>query len=162
MTVRTFLGGLVVVSVALLAPAGLAAERPDDRAGPIGVGLAQAGAVPFEAFGTADTIVARIEAGLDAYGNEVSAVRPDDRAARATPAASERTAVRPDDRADRLTPDPGVQPAPVASTDGGFAWDEPWVLALLTVLVAALAMLAVFVVVYHHHGGPGMRPTPTH
>lgn len=77
MTVRTLISGLVVVFVGMLVPAGLAAERPDNQAGPIGVGgVTQTDTVQFKAYGTADTIVARLNAGLDAYGNEPVAATP--------------------------------------------------------------------------------------
>jgi hypothetical protein len=146
-TVRMLLTGAVVLSVAMLVPAGLAAERPDDRAGPLGVGgVAQTQVVQFEAYGTADTVEARIAAGFDAFGSEIVAVRPDDRAGplgvggvaqtvavrfepygtadtvEARIAAgfdafgTEIVAVRPDDRADRFTPGMG-EPAPVRPDD---------------------------------------------
>ena len=169
MTVRTLIGGLVVLFVVMLVPAGLAAERPDDQAGQIGVGgVAQAQSVQFEAFGTADTIVARMRAGLDAYGNEVAAVRPDDLADRVTPGMAEPAPTLPDNRADRFTPGSEAQPVAVASTaDTGIDWSDPIVVGVLTVLVAGLASVAVFAVVHRRGGGPGMRgttgtPTPTH
>jgi len=166
MTVRALISGLVVVFAMLLVPAGLAAVRPDDQAGPLGVGgVAQAETLQFQAYGTADTIVARLERGLDAYGNEISAVRPDDRADRFTPVTAEPVAVRPDDRAGRFTPGSEAQPVAVATEDTGIAWSDPLVVGLLTALVAGLATVAVVAVVHRHGGGPGTRGmpgTPTH
>ena len=168
MTVRRLIGGLAVLSVVMLVPAG-AAERPDDSAGAIGVGsVPQAGTVEFRAYGTADTIAARIRAGLDAYGNEVSAVRPDDLAARFTPAMGEPAVTLPDDRAERFTPGSTTQPVVATpTTDTGIDWSDPLVVGAATVLVAGLATLAAFAVVHYRGGGPGMRgtpgrPTPTH
>lgn len=165
MTARTLIGGLVVLFVAMLVPAGLAAERPDDRAGPIGVGsVSQTEVLPFVAVGTADTVVARIAAGLDAYGNEVTAVRPDDRAGRYTPGTAEPAPVIPDDRADRFTPGAEAQPVAATSEDTGIDWSDPLVIGVLTALVAGGAMAVVVAVVHHRGGGTGMKgtPTPTH
>lgn len=166
MTVRTLISGLAVVSVMLLVPAGLAAERPDDRAGPIGVGgVAQAETLQFEAYGTADTIVARIEAGLDAYGNEVAAVRPDDRADRFAPDTAASAPVIPDDRAERFTPGSEAQPVTATTEDAGIEWSDPLVVGLLAALAAGLATVAVVAVVHRRGGGPGTRGmpgTPTH
>ena len=168
MTARALIGGLVVLFVAMLVPAGLAADRPDDRAGPIGVGsVTLPEAVQFAAYGTADTVVARIAAGLDAYGNQVAAVRPDDLADRFTPGTAAQVRALPDDRADRFTPGAEAQPVAVATEDTGIDWNDPLVIGVLTVLVAGLASVAVFAVVHRHGGGPGMRgtagtPTPSH
>jgi hypothetical protein len=120
--------------------------------------------VPFAAYGTADTVVARIAAGLDAYGNQVAVVRPDDLAARFTPGAAAQVRVLPDDRTDRFTPGAEAQPVVVATEDTGIDWNDPLVIGVLTVLVAGLASVAVFAVVHRHGGGRGMRgtPTPTH
>jgi len=160
-TVRTLVSGLAVLSVAMLVPAGLAAERPDDRAGPIGVGgVAQAGGVQFEAYGTADTIVTRIEAGLDAHGNVIAATRPDDRADRFTPGMGEPAPVRPDDRADRVTPGSAAEPAtatPTATT--GIEWSDPLVIGALVALGAGMATALVFVVIHRRGGPPGTRGT---
>ena len=168
MTARALIGGLVVLFVAMLVPAGLAADRPDDRAGPIGVGsVTLPEAVQFVAYGTADTVAARIAAGLDAYGNQVAAVRPDDLADRFTPGAGAQVRVLPDNRADRFTPGAEAQPVAVATEDTGIDWNDPLVVGVLTVLVAGLAGVAVLAVVQRHGGGPGMRgtrgtPTPSH
>lgn len=161
MTVRRLIGGLAVLSVVMIVPAG-AAERPDDHAGPIGVGgVTEAGTVQFRAYGTADTIAARIDAGLDAYGNEIAAARPDDRAARFTPATGEPTVILPDDRAERFTPGSVTQPViATPTTDTGIDWSDPLIVGAATVLVAGLATLAAFAVVHRRGGGPGMRGTP--
>lgn len=168
MTARTLIGGLVVLLVAMLVPAAFAAERPDDRAGPIGVGsVSQTEVLPFVALGTADTVAARIAAGLDAYGNEIASVRPDDRATRFTPGTAEPAPIIPDDRADRFTPGAEAQPVAVTPGDTGIDWSDPLVVGALTVLVAGLATAAAFAVVHYRGGGPGMRgthgtPTPSH
>jgi hypothetical protein len=140
MAVRTLIGGLVVASMVVLVPAGLAAQRPDDRAGPIGVG----------------SIV------------QPATVRPDDRAARFTPGMIASAPTLPDNRADRFTPGATTQPVTGTTTaDTGIDWNDPRIVAVSTVLVAGLATAAAFAAVHHRSGGPGTRgtpgtPTPTH
>lgn len=161
-TVRTLLTGAVVLSVAMLVPAGLAAERPDDRAGPLGVGgVAQSQVVQFEAYGTADTIEARIAAGFDALGSEIVAVRPDDRADRFTPGMGEPAPVRPDDRAERFTPGSAAEPiaaTPTATT--GTTWDDPLVVGALVAVVAGVAAAVAFAFIHRRGGGTGTTGTP--
>lgn len=161
-TVRTLLTGAVVLSVAMLVPAGLAAERPDDRAGPLGVGgVAQSQVVQFEAYGTADTVEARIAAGFDAFGTEIVAVRPDDRADRFTPGMGEPAPVRPDDRAERFTPGSAAEPiaaTPTATT--GTTWDDPLVVGALVAVVAGMAAAVAFAFIHRRGGGTGTTGTP--
>jgi hypothetical protein len=169
MTGRTLISGLVMLFVVVLVPAGLAAERPDDRSGPIGVGsVAGAAASEFTAYGTADTVVARMSAGLDAYGNPIAAVTPDNRADRFTPGSTASAPTLPDDRAERFTPGSATQPVTATPTaDSGIDWGDPMLVGGLAVLVVGLATAAAVAVVHRHRGGPGTRgtpgmPTPTH
>jgi hypothetical protein len=140
MTGRTLFGAIVVRFAVMLVPAGLAVDRPDDQADPIGVG------------GVAQATV----------------VGPDERAERVTPGTTEPATILPDDRADRLTPGSTTQPvAETPTAGGGIAWNDPLVVGAFAVLVAGLAT-AVGVAVVHHHGGrPSTRgtpgtPTPSH
>lgn len=161
MTVRKLLIGAAVLFVAALVPAAMAAERPDDRAGPIGAsGVVQTETIVFESVGTADTVEARINAGLDGRGNEIAPTRPDDRAERLTPEPAAVTPIRPDDRADR--PSPGMaQPVAAEPTAGtGFEWNDPFVAAGLAAIIAAIAVAMAYVIVHRQGGGRGTTGSP--
>jgi len=134
-TVPKLLIGVVVLSgVAAFVPATLGAERPDDRAGPRGVGS------------VAPVVV----------------VRPDDRAGpRGVGSVAPAVVVRPDDRAGPRGVGsfaPVVVEAPVAST--GIDWADPLVIAGLTALAAIAAMAVAYGVVHHRHGGAGKTGGP--
>lgn len=160
-TVRKLLIGAAALSVAALVPAALAAERPDDRAGPIGVGgVAQTETATFDSVGTADTVEARIKAGLDARGNEIAATRPDDRAERFSPGMAAAAPTRPDDRAERPTSGP-TQPVAAEPTAGtGVEWSDRLVVAVLTALAAAVAVAVAYGIVHRRGGGTGTTGTP--
>ncbi len=143
-TVRKLLIGAAALFVAALVPAALAAERPDDRAGPIGasgVVLMQTESVVFDSVGTADTVEARINAGLDARGVEITPTRPDDRAVRQVP-----------------LPTQPVAAAPAAGT--GFEWSDPLVVAAWVAIAAAVAAAVAYGIVHRRGGGTGTTGTP--
>jgi hypothetical protein len=158
-TVRSLLIGAAVLSVAALVPAALAAERPDDAAGPIGVGgIAQAQA---PAATRPDDRAERFTPGAATP----VVVRPDDRAERFTPGAATPVVVRPDDRAERFTPgaaEPAV--ADESATTSRFEWSDPAVIGGLAALAAAIA--TAFALVHRRGGsgttGPPGSPAPTH
>jgi hypothetical protein len=142
MTVPKLLIGAVALSaVAAFVPAALGAERPDDRSGPIGVGAVET-TVPWVPYGTADTIEARIKAGLDAKTGVPVSQRPDDRAGPLGVGAVSPTVVE----------------TPVAST--GNDWTDPLVIAGLAALAAAAAVAVAYGVVHHRHGGAGRTGGP--
>ena len=135
-TVPKLLVGVVVLSVvAAFVPAALGGERPDDRAGPRGVGAATA---------------------------VVAVQHPNDRAGPlGVGAATAVVAVHPNDRAGPLgvgAATPVVVESPVAST--GIDWADPLAIAGLTALAAVAAMAVAYGVVHHRHGGAGKTGGP--
>lgn len=146
---RLLIGVGAVVAVACLASVAFGAERPDDRAGALGVGAATASdQLPYVAYGTADTVEARIRLGLDAKGNVLAAERPDDRAGEIGVGAIE--------------PDAYQVPAATTGTD----WTDPVVIGGLLTLAALLVIGGVYVGTHRRHGGTGTtgpgRPAVTH
>jgi len=132
-TVRKLLIGAAALSVAALVPAALAAERPDDRAGPIGVG------------GVAQT---------------ETAIRPDDRAERFSPDMAPAAPTRPDDRAERPTSGPTQPVAAEPTTGTGVEWSDRLVVAALAALAAAVAVAMAYGIVHRRGGGTGTTGTP--
>jgi hypothetical protein len=147
-TVRKLLcGAVAVLAVAVLVPAALAADRPDDRAGPLGVAAAQTSAP--------------------------TTIRPDDRAGPLGPGAAEASAVAyvPMPTADvierrieaGLDPITGMPVAGEPAATDGFEWSDPLVLAGFAALAAAAVLGVTYLVVHTHHGGTGTgRPAATH
>ena len=142
MTVPKLLVGVVVLSVvAAFVPAALGADRPDDRAGQIGVGAVPAAVV----------VHPNDRAGPLGVGPDASAV-----------------VVHPNDRAGQIgvgSVVPIAVETPVASS--GIDWADPLVIAGLTALVAAAGVAIAYGVVHHRHGGAGTtggpgRPAVTH
>jgi hypothetical protein len=134
-TVPKLLIGAVVLSVvAAFVPAALGADRPDDRAGPLGVGSVATAVV----------------------------VHPNDRAGPlGVGSAAPVVVVHPNDRAGPLgvgSAAPVVVETPVAST--GIDWADPLVIAGLTALAAVAVMAAAYGVVHHRHGGTGTTGGP--
>ncbi len=159
---RLFTGAVVLSVVAAFVPAALGADRPDDRAGPLGVG-----AVAPIAVVRPDDRAGPIGVGAGSPAATV-VVRPDDRAGpigvgAGSPAAT--VVVRPDDRAGPIGVGAGspapvvVEAAPVASTTG-IDWADPLVLAGLTALLAVAAMAGAYGIVHHRHGGSGKTGGP--
>lgn len=159
---KLLIGAAALSAVAVLVPTALATDRPDDRAGTIGVGAVATettpstsiesavaptrpddaagtkgvGAVvatattPFAPIGTADTVEARIDSGLDARGSPVVATEPI-----ATP---------------------------------GTDWSDPVVVGGIAAVFALLGITVVYVIEHgrrgggtSHRGTPG-RPAATH
>jgi hypothetical protein len=165
---KLLIGAAVLSVVAVLVPAALA-ERPDDREGTIGVGaVVAAETTPFQSIGTADTVEARIRAGLDARGNVVSPVRPDDRGEPMGPGAVV-SPTRPDDIAGPIgvgSVEVGSPTEPVATP--GTDWSDPFVVGAIAAVIALLGVTVVYVVEHGRRGGgtsgrgtPG-RPITTH
>jgi hypothetical protein len=75
---KLLVGAALLSVVTALVPSALAVERPDDRAGPLGVGGTQVESTLFDSVGTADTVEARILKGLDGRGAVIVPIRPDD------------------------------------------------------------------------------------
>lgn len=124
MKAKTLAGivSLAMTGAALAAGAGQAAERPDDRAGLLGVGGAQAVTVAPDAFERAAGRLAATGALPDAFERAV--------------AREAGVVLRPDDRAGARGP--GLVPVTLAVTpatsDAGGRWED--------VLVGAAGMLA--------------------
>jgi hypothetical protein len=131
---KLLLGVAALFVVAAFVPAALAADRPDDRAGPLGVGS------------TEPAVVAH----------------PNDRAGPLGVGSTEpAVVVHPNDRAGVLgvgSVAPVVVETPVAST--GIDWADPLVIAGLTALAAVAVMAAGYGVVHHRHGGAGKTGGP--
>ncbi|MGL6279801.1 MAG: hypothetical protein ACRC50_09630 [Gaiella sp.] len=153
MTVGKLLGGAAVLSVVVaFVPAALAVDRPDDRAGPIGAGavvLAQSETAQLSPVGTADTVEARIRAGLDARGS-VIVVRPGDRA--------------PTRGSGAIAPVTPAAPVAGAGTD----WSDPVAVGMIAAVLALLGVTAIYLVEHgrRHTGtrprGTGGTPAVTH
>ena len=135
MTVPKLLIGVVVLSVvAAFVPAALGADRPDDRAGQIGVGAVPATVV----------VHPNDRAGPLGVGPDASAV-----------------VVHPNDRAGQIgvgSVVPIAVETPVASS--GIDWADPLVIAGLTALAAVAAIAVAYGVVHHRHGGTGTTGGP--
>lgn len=168
---RILIGVGAVVAVVCLASVAWGAERPDDRAGALGVGATTASEqLPYDAYGTADTVEARIRLGLDARGNVLAAERPDDRAGAigvGAAAATAQLAERPDDRAGEIgvgAIEPDAYQVPAATT--GTDWTDPVVIGGLLTLAALVVIAGVYVGTHRRHGGTGTtgpgRPAVTH
>jgi len=154
-TVPKLLIGVVVLSVvAAFVPAALGGERPDDRAGPRGVGAATA-VVAVHPNDRAGPL------GVGA-ATAVVAVHPNDRAGPlGVGAATPVVAVHPNDRAGPLgvgAATPVVVESPVAST--GIDWADPLVISGLTAFAAVAAIAVAYGVVHHRHGGAGKTGGP--
>lgn len=162
---RLLIGAAVLSVVAVLVPTALA-QRPDDREGPIGVGAVAAETTPFQSIGTADTVEARIRAGLDARGS-VTTQPPFGGGQVSGPA----TVVRPDDRVGPIGVGAVAQPEPTPVTpvaSPGTDWSDPFVVGAIAAVVALLGITVVYVVEHGRRGGgtsgrgtPG-RPITTH
>jgi hypothetical protein len=131
------------VVIGVLAPSGgFAATRPDDRAGLIGVGAAQAAQAVPDVF---DRAVARnsTAAGLDAVDRAVLRSTVDNR--------------RPDDRAEARGPGvfTTVSPTAAATQNDGFAWSD----ALLgaSAMLGVLLLGAAGALVIRHRGRVALR-----
>lgn len=139
------LGGLAVaLGVLVLVPLAIAADRPDDRADRTGVGTLTYPGSTFSPVGTADTVEARIRAGLDARGSALV------------------VAARPDDKAGKL----GVgsvglsQPTQPVSTTTVNHWTDPFTVGAIAAVFALLGVLLVYGVEHWRGGGTGTRGTP--
>ena len=130
------------VVIGVLAPNGaIASTRPDDRAGQIGVGAAQAAQPIPDVFERA--VARNATAGPDAFERAVLRSTVDNR--------------RPDDRAEARGPGAftTVSPAAAASPDDGFAWSDA--------LLGASAMLGIVLLgaagalVIRHRGRVALR-----
>jgi hypothetical protein len=148
---KLLIGAAALSVVAVLVPAALA-ERPDDREGVIGVGAVATETTPFTSVGTADTVEARIRAGLDARGAVIAPTRPDDRVGPIGVGVVGQTEPTP------------VTPVASPGTD----WSDPFVVGAIAAVIALLGITVVYVVEHGRRGGgtsgrgtPG-RPATTH
>jgi len=139
---RLLTGAAVVLGAAVLAPLAIAGDRPDDRADRTSVGTLSAGAGTFAPIGTADTVEARLRAGLDARGSQVVPTRPDDRAGKIGVGSVETY----------------VPTAPTAST--GTHWTDPFTVGWIAAAFALVGVALVYGVVHGRGGGGGMHGTP--
>ena len=139
---RLLIGAAAVLGALVVVPAVLAAQRPDDRADR-GVGVVTAGADAFRPVGTADTVEARIRAGLDGRGSVLLVVRPDDRAGQLGVGGV-------------TAGTPTVAPTGSTSTDPAV---DPTLVLGVGLVIAALAVTA-FVLVDHGRRGGGSRGSP--
>jgi hypothetical protein len=130
---------LSLAAAAVIVPAAQA-ERPDDRAGRIGVGATSSAAAP-DAFERA----LNTELGAYSAGAEDAAMVPD-AFERALNTALQATATRPDDRSGwgglDVVPEPPIAASSVAGADG-FEWADAAVGAgaALGLLLAGMALL---------------------
>ena len=142
MTAAKLLTGLVALSLAIVAvPIALGAERPDDRAGPRGVGAVTQPATSVVIMGSPDRIEERLQAGLDVYGRPVRSPMP------------------VDDPADR--PVSGGPVAVATESQAGATAGDILMVAGVAAMAAAVVVLVAVAVAHTHHAGPG-RPTTVH
>jgi hypothetical protein len=147
---KLLIGAAALSVVAVLVPAALA-ERPDDREGVIGVGAVATETTPFTSVGTADTVEARIRAGLDARG-AVSMQPPFGGGQVSGPAS----VVRPDDRVGPIGVGVVGQPEPTPVTpvaSPGTDWSDPFVVGAIAAVIALLGITVVYVVEHGRRGG---------
>ena len=144
--------GVAVASAAVLATGAPAADRPDDRAGMLGVGATQAVVVP-DAFERAVLRSTELAA-PDAFERAVlrrTEFAPPDAFERAVLRASN-AGPRPDDRAGARGP--GAMPSTVASVtaaraNDGFAWGDAFVGGAAGVLSILLLGTATMLTIRH-------------
>lgn len=132
----------MLLGAAVLAPLAIAGDRPDDRADRTSVGTLSAGAATFAPIGTADTVEARLRAGLDAQGSQVVPTRPDDRAGMIGVGSVEAT----------------MPTEPVASTRTH--WTDPFTVGWIAAAFALLGVALVYGVEHRRGSGGGTRGTP--
>jgi hypothetical protein len=157
---KLLIGAAVVFGVAALVPSAIAADRPDDRADRTGVGALTVVASTFAPVGTADTVEARIRAGLDARGAVLASARPDDRAGELGVGAI-LLPTRPDDRSGQIgvgSIEPTPASGPVAST--GTDWSDPFTVGAVAAVFALLGIAVLYGVEHRRGGGTGMHGTP--
>ena len=165
--------------MAVLVPSALAADRPDDRTGTIGVGAVATATTPFAPIGTADTVEARIDAGLDARGSAVAPTWPDETAGVGVGADVVATATTPfapigtaDTVEARIDAGLDARGSPVVATEPiatpGTDWSDPVVVGGIAAIFALLGITVVYVIEHgrrgggtSHRGTPG-RPAATH
>jgi hypothetical protein len=176
---KLLIGAAALSAVAVLVPTALAADRPDDRAGAIGVGAVSTETTPSVSIGTADTVEARIDSGLDARGSAVVPSRPDDRAGSlgvGAVVATQTTPVAPIGTADtveaRIDAGLDARGSPVVATEPiatpGTDWSDPVVVGAIAAVFALLGITVVYLIEHgrrgggtSHRGTPG-RPAATH
>ena len=138
--------GAMLAAAAVLGSGALAADRPDDRAGMIGVGAAQATAALPDAV-------------------ERAIMRPDDRSGMigvggaqarvASPDVFERAVLRASDRAGVRGSSAAAIAAPAVAGDNGLAWDDAALGA--TGVLVVLVLGAVATVTVRHRGRAAIR-----
>lgn len=176
---KLLIGAAALSAVAVLVPTALAADRPDDRAGMIGVGAVATETTPIAPIGTADTVEARIDAGLDARGSAVVPTWPDAAAGMTgfgEPVAPATTPFAPIGTADtveaRLDAGLDARGSPVVATEPiatpGTDWSDPVVVGGIAAVFALLGITVVYMIEHgrrgggtSHRGTPG-RPAATH